>query len=368
MTRNFRVTAPPQAEGEVKSLTARLSSTGVDGAGDLSSTSTISVRGPITLNPSSPVVVGPSLTVPTAITVTSRWNHTVVLHLTPSLPPGVTITPATPAVTVPAHQTVSLKLSVSVAAGQAPATDYVALTPSFTYRRVQYPLAAAQLIRISYTHRCRPRLTRMRSAMTAMSRQPTSTATGTATQSRRLTAAGLRPGRNRDGGRDDVAVARCPGRHARQRADRRADHLYRLFADGATQLDPVCAARAAATESGTGLIEHTDGTTQAYTLTLDNWFNVPDSPSNTLFATAAYVNDSTGAGKSGRRRPAQSQGGTCVRRLASALQPGKTVASVTLPTVATLPGVYPMHVFALGLNSVSTAAGLNVKQRAPGAE
>ena len=69
----------------------------------------------------------------------------VVVHLTPSLPPGVTIAPASPAVSVPAHHTVSLKFSVSVAAGQAPAADRIALIPSFTYRGTSYPLAAAQL-------------------------------------------------------------------------------------------------------------------------------------------------------------------------------------------------------------------------------
>ena len=37
------------------------------------------------------------------------------------------------------------------------------------------------------------------------------------------------------------------------------------------------------------------------------------------------------------------------------LQPGKTVSSVTLPMVATLPGVYPMHVFALGLDNTSAS-------------
>ena len=34
---------------------------------------------------------------------------------------------------------------MSVAAGQAPATDRVALIPSFTYRGVSYPLASAEL-------------------------------------------------------------------------------------------------------------------------------------------------------------------------------------------------------------------------------
>ena len=65
-------------------------------------------------------------------------------------------------------------------------------------------------------------------------------------------------------------------------------------------------------------------------------------------ATAAYINDSTGSGKDGAvgKRTHKAR----VFGVVIPLTPGKTVASVTLPSVATLPGVYPMHVFALGVS------------------
>ncbi len=91
---------------------------------------------------------------------------------------------------------------------------------------------------------------------------------------------------------------------------------------------------------------------QPYTLTLDNWFNQADSQSNTTIATAAYINNSTGSGNNGA--VGQRNHKAHVFAMSIALQPGKTVSSVILPTVATLPGIYPMHVFALGVNGTPT--------------
>ena len=102
---------------------------------------------------------------------------------------------------------------------------------------------------------------------------------------------------------------------------------------------------------GQGTIEYTDGTNQSYRLAFDNWFKEPDSPSNTTVATAAYINDSTRAsnhGVAGRRNHSAR-----IFAVSIELDPGKTVSSVTLPTVASLPGVYPMHVFALALGGGS---------------
>ncbi len=45
-------------------------------------------------------------------------------------------------------------------------------------------------------------------------------------------------------------------------------------------------ASSGANESGTGMIEYTDGTVQPYTLTLDNWFNPANTPGTTTIATS----------------------------------------------------------------------------------
>jgi beta-glucosidase-like glycosyl hydrolase len=344
-TRYFRVTAPPQAEGEVKSLKAQLSSAGVDGAGDLSATATISVRGPITVSASAPVIVAPGSSASATVVVTSHMNRAVVVQLTPALPPGVTISPASPAITVPGHRTVSFKISVSVAAGQAPTTDRVPLSPSFTYRGTRYPLAATGLtIDIPYAS--------LQAAYdtNAISDDGNIAAAnfdgnGNSYSEQALTAIGLAPGAT-------VTV----GATTLQWPDVAAGTPDSVLADGqtismpassaATQLT-VLGASSGSNESGNGLIEYTDGTIQPYKLTLDNWFNLPLSASNTVVAVAAYVNDSTASSNNGvvgqRSHKAR------VFAVSIPLESGKTVASVTLPTVATLPGVYPMHVFALGI-------------------
>ena len=348
-TRNFRVTVPGQAEGEARSLTAELSSTGLYDAGDLSATATISVRGPITVSAISPIVVAPSTSAAATVTVTSHMNRAVVVHLASSLPPGVTIAPASPAVRVPGHRTISFKVSVSVAAGQAPATDRVALIPSFTYRRTSYPLAAARLtVYVPYSSLPAAYDT------TAISDDSNIAAAnfdgnGNSYSEQALTAAGLAPGAtvavqgttlqwpNVPAGTPDSVLAN-------------GQTISLAGSSAATQL-VVMGASSGAKESGTGMIEYTDGTIQRYTLTLDDWFRSATNPSTTTI-TAAYVNDSTGAGNHGvvgqRRHKAH------VFAVSIPLQAGKTVSSVTLPTVATLPGVYPMHVFAMGFGGAPT--------------
>jgi beta-glucosidase len=344
-TRYFRVTVPVQAEGEVKNLTAKLTSTGSDGAGDLSATSTITVNGPITLTPSSPLVVVPGTTGTATVTVKSRMKKAVVVSLDPSLPAGVTISPAPPTVRVPANGTVSLKFSVTVAAGQAPAGDQISLVPSFTYAGKSYPLAATALnLDIPYAS--------LPAAYdsTAISDDSEIGAAnfdgdGNSYSEEALAAAGLAPGANVT---VNATTLQWPDVASGQPDSVLADGQTISLADtsAATQLT-ILGASSGNDASGTGLIEYTDGSTQSYSLALDNWFNNPDSASDNTVATAAYVNDSTGSGNNGvvgqRSHKARVFGVTIQ------LTPGKTVSSVTLPNVATLPGIYPMHIFALGL-------------------
>ncbi|MGH3262358.1 MAG: hypothetical protein ACRDNS_10205 [Trebonia sp.] len=279
--------------------------------------------------------------------MTSKMKRAVVVHLLPSLPPGVTITPAMPAVRVPAHQTVTLKLTVSVAAGTPPATDRISFIPSFTYRGVSYPLAAAGLtLDIPYASLAAAYDT------TAISDNANIAAAnfdgnGNSYSEQALTAAGLAPGATLtvDGAAvqwPDVAAGTPDSVLANSQT------ISLAGAPGDTQLI-VLGASSGAKESGTGRIEYSDGTVQPYSLTLDDWFSAPRSQSNSTVATAAYVNDSTGAGNHGvvgeRHHKAY------VFAVSIPLQAGKTITSVTLPMVATLPGVYPMHVFALGLGS-----------------
>ncbi|HWD69055.1 MAG TPA: glycoside hydrolase family 3 C-terminal domain-containing protein [Solirubrobacteraceae bacterium] len=348
--RYFRVNVPEQAEGEVKSLTASLTSGGIYDAGDLSSTATITVNGPITLSASTPAVVAPGASAAATVTVASHSDRAEVVKLAPTLPAGVTISPAVPSMRVPAHKTVTLKLTVSVAAGQAPASDPIPLIPSFTYKGQQYPLGATTLtVNIPYGSLAAAYDT------TAISDDGNVAAAnfdgnGNSYSEQALAAAGLAPG----------ATINVDGTTL-QWPDVPAGTPDSVLADGQTIAVPALAgatrltllgASSGSDEAGSGLIQYTDGTTQPYTITVDNWFNNPDSPFDTEVASAAYINDSTGAGNNGTVGKRQHK--ARVFAVPITLTAGKTVASITLPRVATLPGVYPMHIFALGLGGATS--------------
>jgi beta-glucosidase len=357
-TRYFRVTTPESAEGEVKSLTAQLTSAGTDDAGDLSASATVSVPGPITVTARSPAVVAAGGSSSAGVSITSHMSEAVVVDLTPSLPSGVTISPASPAVTVPANSTVKLTMAVSVASGTSPRTDRVPLGPSFTYGDMPYPMAAAGLtvdvpyatLKAAYDSRAISDDSDINAA--------NFDGNGNSYSEQALTAAGLARGAAVT---VDATTLKWP--------DAPAGTADSVLADGQTILIPASSTATQLTfigassmdgepgtstidDSGTGTIEYTDGTTQSYRLTFDDWFKPPDSSSNTTVATAAYVNDSkrsSNHGVAGRRNHEAR-----VFAVSIHLDPGKTISSVTLPKVATLPGVYPMHVFALALGGAST--------------
>jgi len=350
-TRSFGVTAPEKAQGDVTNLTARLSSAGIDGAGDLSATATVSVARPITVTPSAMTVVSPALSAPATVVLSSHMNRAVIVDLDPSPPSGVTIAPASPSVSVAAHRTVSLGLLVSVAAGESPATDLVALNPSFVDRGKRYRLAAAELtVDIAYAS--------LAGAYDTIAISDDSNVAaadfdgdGNSYSEQALTAAGLSPGATVTVGATTLQWPDVPaGTPDSVLADGQTVSLAGSPAD--TQLT-VLGASSGENESGTGAIEYSNATVQPYTLTLDNWFNPPSSSTSTAIATTPYINDSTGSGEQGV--VGQRDHAAYVFAVSIALQPGQTVSSVTLPTVATLPGVYPMHVFALELGSSTYA-------------
>jgi beta-glucosidase len=357
-TRYFRVTTPESAEGEVQSLTAQLTSAGADDAGDLGASATVSVPGPITVTARSPAVVAAGGSSSAEVSITSHMSEAVVVDLTPALPSGVTISPAAPAVTVPANSTVKLAMAVSVAAGTPARAVRVPLDPSFTYGGMQYPMAATGLtvdvpyasLQAAYDNR-------------AISDDSDINAAnfdghGNSYSEQALTAAGLAPGATVA---VDATTLTWPDVAAGTADNALAEGQTILMpaSGAATQLTFIGAssidgkpATSATDDSEPGTIEYTDGTTQSYRLTFDDWFKLPDSASNTTVATAAYVNDSKAAtnhGVAGQRNHKAR-----LFAVSIPLDPGETVSSVTLPTVATLPGVYPMHVFALALGGSST--------------
>ncbi len=352
-TREFQVTVPERAAGTSASLTAELSSAGRDGAGDLSASSSVSVPDPVSVSASSLAVVAAGGSARVDVVVTSQMQRPVVVELRPSRRAGVRVKVRPSRVTVPGNGTATLHLTISVAARTTPRSDSVALNPSFTYHRTRYPLAATALavdvpyrsLRAAYDNRG---ISDGRDAVAA-----DFDGSGFSYSEQALSRAGL--GR---GAEFSIGATRLrwpdvpPGGADNVKLD--GQTILMPPAANATQLTFVGASGGIQTsggdETGTGVIEYTDGTDQEYSLTLDNWFRKGRSPDETV-ATMPYVNESTGAGSHngpGRRTKAAHVFATSI-----ALEPGKTVESVTLPSVGTLPGDFPMHVFALALGGTS---------------
>jgi len=93
--------------------------------------------------------------------------------------------------------------------------------------------------------------------------------------------------------------------------------------------------------SGTGTITYTDGTTQQFTAGFADWWSNSASPGGDIVATLPYIN--APAGKENQR--------VSVYYAGVPLQPGKTVAYVTLPDVGATAaqGQPAMHVFAVSI-------------------
>jgi beta-galactosidase len=101
-------------------------------------------------------------------------------------------------------------------------------------------------------------------------------------------------------------------------------------------------------EAGVGVVHYSDGSTSAYSVTLDNYFYAP-TPGNETVAQMPYINDSNPAsngGQAGRRNQA-----VWIFFTSVPIAAGRTVTAVTLPTGGGTQGgrVVGMHVFALGI-------------------
>jgi hypothetical protein len=96
-------------------------------------------------------------------------------------------------------------------------------------------------------------------------------------------------------------------------------------------------------ESGTGTIYYTDGSTQTFTLDVGNFWCAAGQNGNPPLAVVASVNYAN--------YPTGSSGHTVyLFEQSVALQGGKTVAAVTLPSLGSVAGYNPaLHVFAMAI-------------------
>jgi beta-galactosidase len=122
-----------------------------------------------------------------------------------------------------------------------------------------------------------------------------------------------------------------------------------VLLSGSGQRLAIVGAGSPSNAGGRGTVYYADGTTSSFTVTLDNYFNPPDT-GNDIVAEMSYLNDSNPAsngGVAGQRNHAGYVFGTAVD-----ITPGTPVLAVTLPTGGVIPvtgRITGMHVFALGV-------------------
>jgi beta-glucosidase len=102
--------------------------------------------------------------------------------------------------------------------------------------------------------------------------------------------------------------------------------------------------------SGTGTITYTDGSTQSYSLVMADWYNNAPVAGDELATTTTSWNFSSST---------QTAHPVSIYFASVPLQAGKTVATVTLPTVSASAGngITALHVFAIGVGSGTPTSG-----------
>ncbi len=105
--------------------------------------------------------------------------------------------------------------------------------------------------------------------------------------------------------------------------------------------------------SGSGTITYTDGTTQTYSISMADWYNNAPVPGDQIATTTSSWNFSSSN---------QVLHSVSVYFASVPLESGKTVASVTLPTVSSGVGngVNAMHIFAIAVGSGTPTSGTYV--------
>jgi beta-galactosidase len=116
----------------------------------------------------------------------------------------------------------------------------------------------------------------------------------------------------------------------------------------------VIGAGSPSSESGSGTIYYTDGTTSSFTITLDNYFD--SSTGNDVIATLPYINDTNPATAGDNGQPGQRDQTVYVFHTSAPITEGKTVQGIELPTGGTIPAsgrISGMHIFALAIGPLS---------------
>jgi hypothetical protein len=333
-TEDWTVGVPVGAQGTTASLTASLTQAG-RAVGNLDTSGTVTVNPALSVTSSTPLVgAGGQATV--MLTVSSHLPGPAVLAYATSPPSGVSVVPAQGSVVVPPGGTTTT-VDVRAATAQPPGSYPVLLNLGFTDQGRRYSLAPSQI----------PVIVPYASVAGAFSNIGISDDTdtdaasfdgdGSSFSAEALASVGVTPGASLgyDGitftwpdvaaGEPDNVVG------SGQTVEESGQGTELGFLDSSTY----------GVSSGTGTIYYTDGSTQTFSLSVDDWYKAAPAGSNAVIVVPY------------RNTPGNVQDHTVTNVFEQSvpLQPGKTVAAVTLPDIspAAADGVTTLHVFAMAI-------------------
>jgi hypothetical protein len=334
VTENWTVRVPVAAQGTTATLTAGLTQAG-RAAGNLTTSAAVTVKAALTVSAST-ALLGAGGQATATLSVTSSLPGAAVLHYSASPPTGVTVAPAQGSVSVPAEGT-TIAVEVAAAPAQPPGSYPVLTSLSFTAGGHRYSLAPAQI----------PVIVPYGSVAGAFSNTGISDDTdtdaasfdgnGASFSAQALASVGVTPGASLTYGGITFA---WPGAASGQ-PDNVVGSGQTIDVSGQGADLGLLDSSTYGVSSGTGTIIYTDGSTQTFSVSADDWYKAAPAGSNAVIV-AAY-----------RNTPGDVQDHTVVNVFEQSipLEPGKTVAAVTLPDVsgAAAAGVITLHVFAIAI-------------------
>jgi beta-glucosidase len=333
-TENWTVAVPVGADGTTASLTASLTQAG-RAIGNLATSATVTVNPALTVSSSTPLV-GAGGQAAATLTVTSNLPGPAVLSYATSPPAGVTVVPAQGSVVVPAGGTTTT-VDAAAAPDLAPGSYPVLLDLGFTDQGRRYSLAPAQI----------PVVVPYASVAAAFSNIGISDDTdtdaasfdgdGSSFSAQALASVGVTQGASLS---YDGITFTWPDVAAGQPDNVVGSGQTIALSGQGTELGFLDSSTYGVS-SGSGTIYYTDGSTQTFSLSVDDWYKAAPAGSNAVIVVPY------------RNTPGNVQDHTVTNVFEQSvpLQPGKTVAAVTLPDIspAAADGVTTLHVFAIAV-------------------
>jgi beta-glucosidase len=338
----WKVTVPTAAQGTSGPVTAAIS--GVTAGGQPAVVA--SQSGQVTVSPMVKVTATPpavALLPGSSSAVTMQFAGQVPGQATVSVkaapPSGITITPKSSTVTVPADGNATATLKVAVASGTAPGSYTVPVTLTAREGGRTYLLSPVDLtVNAAYASLSAA----FDNTGIANESDPASAnfdGSGYSYSEQQLTAAGEAPGATvTHDGISYTWPSSAPGTPDDVVAEGQTVEL-----SGSGSSLGILAAANNGSSTGMVTVTYTDGTTSSAQISINDWYDNAALPGSDILVTTPDWN----------QPPSGGIGDHAVSIYATSvpLDPGKTVASVTLPDISSgiAKGQNALHIFALGI-------------------